>query len=275
MFFYINPVYFWYVFVPVMLMSLGVQLYMKSSFNKWGGVRNSQSLTGTQVANDIFRHTSLQPIPVQRVGGTLSDHFDPGANVVRLSAGVGDQPSVAAMAVAAHELGHVQRYQTDSGLISVRTAPLPALQFSPTISYFCLILGFFFNFANLIWIGIFFFALTVLFSLLTLPVEFDASRRGLNLLREAGLMGNDQDLKGSRQVLTAAALTYLAAAFTSVLQLLYYVSVARRRTAQTRFGSICAGTGILSRRRLFTPHQHVSPLPKQYRRRKNPQSPRL
>jgi hypothetical protein len=149
--------------------------------------------------------------------------------VVRLSDPVASQPSVASMAVTAHELGHVQQYQTGSGLIKMRGFLLPALQFSPTLSYIAIFMGFVFNLTGLIWIGIFFFALMVLFSILTLPVEINASRRGLRLLGDAGLMESDQDSKGARQVLTAAALTYLAAAIASILQLLYYISVARRR----------------------------------------------
>jgi len=228
--FYIDPVYFWYVFVPVLIISAAVQIYLKSTFNKWGHVRNSSGMTGSQVGQQLFARTSLQPIRLERTPGTLSDHYDPGANVVRLSDPVATQPSVAAMAVTAHELGHVQQYQTGSGLIKMRGFLLPALQFSPTLSYLAIFMGLVFDMANLIWIGIFFFALMVLFSILTLPVEINASRRGLRLLGEAGLMESDQDAKGARQVLNAAALTYLAAAIGSILQLLYYISVARRRS---------------------------------------------
>lgn len=226
--FWIDPVYFWYVFIPTMLISLGVQLYLKSTFSKWSRVPNGSKLTGVQTAQQLFARTSLNAIPVERVRGSLTDHFDPGANIVRLSDPVSTQPTVASMAVAAHELGHVQQYQTGSGLIKMRSALLPAIQFSPTLSYMSLMFGLIFNMTNLIWLGVFFFALMVLFSLLTLPVELDASRRALKLLDEAGLMRTDEDRKGSRAVLRAAALTYLAAAIASVLQLLYYVSIARR-----------------------------------------------
>ncbi len=228
MFWYIDPTYFWYVFIPTMILSLGVQIYLKSTFAKWSQTRNSTGMTGIQVGQQLFSRTSLQAIPLERVSGSLSDHFDPGANVVRLSDTVATKSTVAAMAVTAHELGHVQQYQTGSALIGARNFLLPALQFSPMLSYITIFMGFFFNMTNLIWIGIFFFGLMVLFSILTLPVEIDASRRGLKLLREAGLTQSDDDAKGARQVLTAAALTYLAAAITSILQLLYYISIARR-----------------------------------------------
>jgi hypothetical protein len=227
---YIDPVYFWYVFIPTMLISIGVQVYLRSTFSKWSNVKNSSGIVGPQVAQQLFDRTSLKPLRVERIRGTMTDHFDPGANVVRLSDPVATKPSVAAMAVTAHELGHVQQYQTGSGLIRMRGFLLPALQFSPTISYMAILFGLWFNMTGLLWIGILFFALMVLFSVLTLPIEIDASRRGTKLLQEAGLMQNENDASGSRAVLTAAALTYLAAAVTSILQLLYYISVAERRS---------------------------------------------
>jgi len=227
--FYIDPNYFWYVFIPTLLISIGVQVYLKSTFAKWGKVRNHINMNGMQVGQALVDKTSLQGIPLQRTPGSLSDHFDPGANVVRLSDPIATQPSVAAMAVTAHELGHVQQYQTGSALISARGFLLPALQFSPTLSYIAIMLGFWFNATGLIWIGILFFALMVLFSILTLPVEIDASRRGLRLLREAGLFQNEEDERGARSMLTAAGLTYLAAAVTSILTLLYYISRAQGR----------------------------------------------
>jgi Zn-dependent membrane protease YugP len=227
--FYIDPVYFWYVFIPTMLISIGVQLYLRSTFTKWSKVRNTAGLAGPFVAREIFDHTSLQPVRLERVRGSMTDHFDPGNNVVRLSDSTSKQNSVASLAITAHELGHVQQYQTGSALIKARGFLLPALQFSPTVSYIAILLGLWFNMTGLLWLGIIFFALMVLFSILTLPVEIDASRRATRLLNEAGLMRSDADAQGSKAVLTAAALTYLAAAITSILQLLYYISVAKRR----------------------------------------------
>jgi Zn-dependent membrane protease YugP len=227
---YIDPVYFWYVFIPTILISIGVQVYLRSTFSKWSSIKNSSGIVGPQVAQQLFDRTSLQAIRVERIRGSMTDHFDPGANTVRLSDPVATQPSVASMAVTAHELGHVQQYQTGSGLIKMRGFLLPALQFSPTISYICILMGLWWNMTGMLWLGILFFGLMVLFSILTLPIEIDASRRGTKLLQEAGLMQNENDASGSRAVLTAAALTYLAAAVTSILQLLYYISVANRRS---------------------------------------------
>ncbi|MGD2041212.1 MAG: zinc metallopeptidase [Anaerolineae bacterium] len=227
---YIDPVYFWYVFIPTILISIGVQVYLRSTFSKWSNVKNSAGIAGPRVAQQLFDRTSLQPIRVERIRGTMTDHFDPHNNVVRLSDPVTSQTSVASMAVTAHELGHVQQYQTGSALIKARGVLLPALQFSPTISYICILFGLWWNMTGMLWLGIIFFGLMVLFSVLTLPIEIDASRRGTKLLQEAGLMQNQNDASGARAVLTAAALTYLAAAVTSILQLLYYVSVAKRRS---------------------------------------------
>jgi len=226
---YIDPVYFWYVLIPTLVISIGVQIYLKSTHAKWSQVKNQNLMAGAQIGKELFDRTSLKAIPLEHVSGTLSDHFDPGANVVRLSDSVYGNQSVAAMAVTAHELGHVQQYQTGSAMIKARGFLLPALQFSPMISYVAIMFGLFWNMTNLLWIGIGFFALMVLFSILTLPVELDASKRGIKLLKEAGLLKAPQDEKGAKQMLNAAALTYLAAAVTSILQLLYYISVAERR----------------------------------------------
>jgi Zn-dependent membrane protease YugP len=229
MFLYFDPTYFLYILLPTLLLSFGVQMYLKSTFSKWSKVPNKPGVTGIATTKALFDHTPLEPIPVERVSGQLSDHYDPRANVVRLSQPVADVKSVAAMAVSAHELGHVQQYQTGSGLIKMRSMLLPALQFSPTLSYICIMAGFLFNLTGLLWLGVFFFGLMVLFSLLTLPVEFDASRRGMNLLEEAGLLAAPEDKQGAKAVLRSAGLTYLAAAVTSVLQLLYYVSIVNRQ----------------------------------------------
>ncbi len=158
----------------------------------------------------------------------------PRQNVVRLSPPVGQADSVAAMAVTAHELGHVQQYQTGSGLIKMRSFLLPAIQFSPPIMYMCAVMGLIFNMTNLLWVAIFFFGLTVLFSLLTLPVEFDASKRGMAMLQEADLFGSPEEQAGAKQVLTAAALTYIAAFITSVLQLFYYIRIAAQEQQKDR-----------------------------------------
>lgn len=228
-FWYIDPLYLWLILLT-MLISGGVQLYLQSTFKRWGSVKSSSGQTGTQVAQTIFTHTNVKAIPVQTIGGNLSDHFDPRENVVRLSEAIAAQPSIAAMAVTAHELGHVQQYQQSSPMIAARNFLLPALQFSPTLSYIALLMGILFNLAGLVWLGVIVFAVMVVFSLLTVPIEFNASNRGMKLLEESGLLKTEEDRKGARALLTAAGLTYVGAAVTSVLQLLYYISIAKRST---------------------------------------------
>lgn len=244
--FVFDPNYLWFVLIPTVLISLLAQVFVQSAFNKWSQVRNSSGLTGTEVARQIMARTSVgrgsvhisglrgqvagaYGIRLERVAGQFTDHYDPSSHTVRMSDATANQPSVAAMAVVAHELGHAQQHEENSVLIQMRSFLLPAVQFSPTLSYLLILAGFLFAITELLWLGIIFFGITVLFMVLTLPVEFDASRRGLILLREAGLMRTVDDQSGSRQVLTAAALTYVAAAVTAILQLLYYISLVQRR----------------------------------------------
>ena len=171
---------------------------------------------------------SVSHIKLARTPGQMTDHYDPRSHTVRMSDGVATRPSVAAMAIVAHELGHAQQHESKSFLITMRNLLVPAVNFASPLAYVCIFFGFLFNLAGLVALGIFFYAVMVLFTFVTLPVEFDASRRGLQLLDQSGLMRADTDRQGSRQVLRAAALTYVAAAVTAVLNLLYYLRLAGR-----------------------------------------------
>jgi Zn-dependent membrane protease YugP len=241
---YFDMNYMLWVMIPTMIISFGAQMYLKSAYSKWSKVRNSYGMTGAEVAQRILKNSSLARVGVdgpqrsgafaagislERVGGELTDHYDPRTHTVRMSDSTAHQPSVVAMAVVAHELGHAQQHEENSPLITMRNILLPAVRFSPQLAYGMILIGLLMNITGLLWLGIIFFGLTVLFTVLTLPVEFDASRRGLILLREANLLQTSEDEQGSRQVLTAAGLTYVAAAVTALLQLLYYVSLATRR----------------------------------------------
>ena len=234
---FFDPLYL-LIFIVTMVISLAAQMYIKSAYGKWSKVANSHNLTGLQVGQQLLSSTGLgatyqmskgSGVQFQGVAGNLTDHYDPRTHTVGLSQGVATQPSVASMAIVAHELGHAQQYAAKSPLIAARSFLLPAVRVSPMISYILLMIGLVFNFLGLVYVGIFFFGITVLFSILTLPVEFDASRRGLKLLADAGLMTSAQDEQGARTVLRAAAATYVAATITAVLQLLYYVMLANRR----------------------------------------------
>jgi len=169
-------------------------------------------------------------IEFQHVSGNLTDHYDPRSNTVRLSDNVANRNSVAALAIVAHELGHAQQHEHNSFLITMRNFLVPAVSLSPRIAYFLIFIGLIFNFMGAFWLGIAFYGLMVVFSIITLPVEFDASRRGRELLREADLIVSPEDEAGSQRVLMAAGSTYIAAAVTAILQLLYYISIGRRRS---------------------------------------------
>ena len=145
MFLIFDPVYFWYVFIPVLIISLGVQIYLRRTNATWSQVPNGSHLAGVQVGQQLFARTSLRAIPLQHINGQMTDHFDPKNDVVRLSDTTYDKKSVSAMAITAHELGHVQQYQTGSSLIKARGFLVPALQFSPTLSYLAILFGLWFN----------------------------------------------------------------------------------------------------------------------------------
>jgi len=189
-----------------------------------------QAKSGQVLAQASDTAVNRSTIGFERVPGELSDHYDPRTHTVRLSEGVATKKSVAAMAIVAHELGHAQQHENNSFLITMRNVLVPAVRFSPQVAYILILLGFIFNLVGALWLGILFYALMVVFSVLTLPVEIDASRRGVLLLRESGLIQVDQDEQGTRNVLTAAAATYVAAAVSAILTLLYYITIARRRS---------------------------------------------
>lgn len=226
--FYFDPNYF-IVIIPALILSVLAQVLVSSAFNKWGKIRNGAGLTGVQVAERIMRYAGLGDVRLEGVPGQHTDHYDPQSHTVRMSQDVATKPSVAAMAVVAHEFGHAQQHAEHSALIRMRGFLVPAMRFSPMVSYVLIMAGFLFRATGLIELGILFYGVVVVFMLLTLPVEFDASRRGLKILADSGLMVADEDRSGSRSVLTAAALTYVAAAVTALLQLLYYISILNRR----------------------------------------------
>ena len=232
--FYIDPLYI-VLFIATLLISGAAQLFIKSQFGKWSGVRNSAGLTGVQIGQRLVDDVDFggsrgaaTGIGFTKVGGDLSDHFDPRNKQIGLSEKVASESSVAAMAVTAHEVGHAQQDAEGTVAMKARAFLVPAVTFSPTISYILIFVGLIFNLTGLFWLGIIVFGLMVIFSILTLPVEIGASRRALVMLRETGLMATKEDEEGVKRVLTAAAMTYVAAAVTSILTLLYYISIARR-----------------------------------------------
>ena len=225
MFIFFDPT-FWIFMVPAMLIGLWAQLKVQSAYNKYKKVRIAGRITGYDAARAILNANGLHDVRIERISGTMTDHFDPRANVVRLSAEVYDSASVAAVGIAAHECGHAVQYAHGYTPMKVRGALVGATNFSSMFSMIFVIIGVLFASPALAYFGVGLFAIVALFQLITLPVEFNASRRAIKALEGSGAFREDE-LDGVDKVLTAAALTYVAALVSAVLQLLRLLVIAR------------------------------------------------
>jgi len=222
--FFFNPLYFVFA-LPALLLGLYAQMKVRSAFDKYSNVRSARNITGAQAARRILDENGLQHVMVERVDGFLSDHYDPRSKTLRLSSKVYDTPSLAAVGVAAHESGHALQDQQHYVPLNLRSAMVPAVQIGSWLGPIIFMIGLFMS--NMVgqsiaWIGVLLFGATAVFALITLPVEFDASRRAKRLLVSEGILGQ-QEIQGVNQVLDAAALTYVAAALQAIMTLLYYV----------------------------------------------------
>lgn len=223
-------------FVILMIVPMLAQMNVKSTFNKYSKVRSTSGLTGQQVAEDILRENGIYDVSVERGQGTLTDYYDPKNKKVVLSPGNFDNPSVAGTAVAAHEVGHAIQHATGYKFLSFRSALFPLAQLGSNFSYFLIIAGIILtamqNAAGgglgeiLLWSGIGLMAFAVLFQLVTLPVEFDASRRAMNQIEELNIV-NSKEYRHAKKVLNAAAMTYVAATAVAVAELLRFIMIAR------------------------------------------------
>lgn len=216
------------IFFAIIIISLIAQLMVKVAFSKYSKVRNSRGITGAEAARMILDDAGLSYVQIERVSGELTDHFDPKANVIRLSDSVYDSDSVAAVGVAAHESGHAIQYDQEYTPMKIRGAVIPAASIGTQIVTPLVIAGIFFSFPVLIDIGIILFLAVVLFQLITLPVEFNASGRALNILRDSFILDTDE-VKGARSVLTACAMTYVAALIVALLNLFRLLLIRGRR----------------------------------------------
>ena len=231
---FLDPLYL-VLIVATLVISGGAQLYIRSTYGRWNQVPNGPRLSGAEVAAFLRDHATFGNEPggqavasIAIVPGELSDHFDPRDQSLGLSQAVATQPSVASMAIAAHEVGHAQQHAEGTVAMRLRSFLVPAASIGPSIAYGLIFIGFIFQLHRTHHARDRVFALAVLFSIATLPVEIGASRRAMAMLGTTGLLTTDRDRRGVRSMLTAAALTYVAAAVTSVLTLLYYLSLARR-----------------------------------------------
>ncbi len=217
-YFYYDPTYL--LLLPAILLAVYAQTKVQSTFKKFSGVKNHMGMTGADVARRILDRNDLLHVKVERVSGSLTDHFDPRTNVVRLSDSVYDSTSIAAVGVAAHEVGHAVQHNTGYVPIKFRNLVLPVAQIGSTIAIPLVIIGIIFSaFQVLIPVGIVLYAAVVLFQVATLPVELNASRRAIHTVYEIGFL-DAEETKGAKKVLSAAALTYVAAAASAILQLL-------------------------------------------------------
>ena len=218
---YFDP-YYWIILMPAFLIALLAQLNVSSTFNRYSRVASRRGLTGGQAAEEVLRAYGVYGVRITRVSGKLTDHYDPRTNTIRLSDAVYGSTSIASVGVAAHEAGHAVQYAQEYGPIKVRGAIIPVCNFSSQISILLIILGFVMYSRPLFAVGVVLFAVATVFQVVTLPVEFDASRRAIRSLRETHLL-DAQELQGAKKVLGAAAMTYVAALLVSIAQLLRYV----------------------------------------------------
>lgn len=226
---FFDPIYLLFA-IPPLLLGLWAQFRVQSAFRKYSKVRTGNSLTGAQAARAILDANGLQTVTVERVGGSLTDHYDPRSKVLRLSESVYATPSVAAVGVAAHEAGHALQDKLHYGPLRLRSAIVPAVNIGSWLGPIIFMVGFFMSGATgdtIALIGLLFFAMTAVFALVTLPVEFDASKRAKQQLASTGLL-SPQEIGGVDKVLDAAALTYVAAAVQAIMTVLYYVSLMSR-----------------------------------------------
>lgn len=211
--------YYFLLVLPCVIFAMWAQFKVNSTFSRYAQVGNRRGLTGAQAAMAVLRYNNVSNVRIERIGGNLTDHFDPRTNVIRLSNAVYDSTSVASVGVAAHEAGHAVQYATGYMPIRLRSAIVPLSQIGSNAAMPLILLGLFLNFSTLITLGILAFALATCFQLVTLPVELDASGRALTAIKDNQLLASDE-YPMARKTLTAAAMTYVAALATSLASLL-------------------------------------------------------
>lgn len=230
--FYYDTIY-WIVLIPVLILSVYAQIKVSSSFNRYSRVRNRRGVTGAQAAYEVLLAHGVHDVVIKPCRGNLTDHYDPRDNAIYLSESVYNAATVAAVGVAAHEAGHAVQYAMGYGPVRIRSAIIPVTQFGSKFAFIALFWGIFLYSQPMFAVGIALFGLTTLFQLVTLPVEFDASARALATIDGTNLLAEDER-KGAKSVLTAAALTYVAALLMSLLQLLRYLTIFAGRDERGR-----------------------------------------
>jgi Zn-dependent membrane protease YugP len=228
--FYFDPLYFLFA-LPPLILGMWAQARVRGAFNKYSNVRTATGVTGAMAARKLLDDSGLRNVSVEKVNGFLSDHYDPRGKVLRLSPAVFDGPTIAAVGVAAHEAGHAIQDRDSYAALRLRSALVPTVQFGSWLGPIIFMVGLFMSGAfgeSIAWLGLFIFGLTAVFAVVTLPVEFNATKRAKQLLVSEGILA-PQEMQGVNRVLDAAALTYVAAALQAILQVLYYASILLRR----------------------------------------------
>ncbi|MBI5301175.1 MAG: zinc metallopeptidase [Chloroflexi bacterium] len=221
--FYFDPLYLLFA-APALLLAMFAQWRVSSAYDKYTKIRNARNLTGLQVAEYLLRQNGLN-LNVAGTPGNLTDHYDPRDKTLYLSDGVARTPSVAALGIVAHEVGHAVQDSQGYAPMRLRAWLVAPANIGPWVGYILFIIGVVINFSGLVWLGIVFFSASLIFAVATLPVEFNASNRALAMLRSSALVGQGE-VEAAQSVLSAAALTYVAAAAQALSSVLYYVFIA-------------------------------------------------
>lgn len=216
---------YWIYMLPGILLVMFTSWYVKAAYRKWSKVPARSRLSGHEAAQRLITRGGLYGVSIEAIRGEMTDHYDPRSKTLRLSQGVAQGQSVASLAIAAHELGHAMQDADHYFPLRVRGAMVPMVNIGSTLGWIFIAAGLLLNWLNLAWLGVFFFAGGALFALMTLPVEFNASARAKRLLAETGIIQTQKEQRGVNKVLNAAALTYVAALVTALLQVLYYASL--------------------------------------------------
>ena len=222
--FFYNINYLIYM-IPAILLMMLAQFLVSSAYKKWSQVPIRSRMTGAEAARRLAQYNGLYDVKVEGINGQLTDNYNPRDKVLRLSPNVANGQSVASIAVAAHELGHALQDHQGYFPLQLRAAMVPMVNIGSTLGWILIIVGLLINLTGLAWIGVAFFAGGAIFALLTLPVELNASARARHILVTSGIVTGEDEQKGVNSVLTAAAFTYVAALVTSILQVLYYVTL--------------------------------------------------
>ena len=216
------------ILIGTFIITLGAQFYLNQSYKKCQKISSSKNMTGEEVARQILDANGLRTVKVVETSGVLSDHYDPRTKVVRLSSSIFGKKSMASVAVAAHECGHAIQDKDGYFFLRLRSSIIPIVNFASMAGYIAIMIGLFLGALGFLWIGILLEVVILLFQLITLPVEFNASHRGLIQLKSLDLL-DKKEMKYGKRMLTAAALTYVASVATSFLEILRLVLIARRR----------------------------------------------